>query len=262
MTRAVLLLALLAPLSLAQTNARPGPPAGWSAGVLGMSVSSPYAGADDDLLAVPVVQYEGRRAWFRGLRLGYRLHDQPHWSFAMIAQPRLLHLDPKDLAAGSNIRPRKRSADLGIAIERRLGRTRAELVAVTDALGRSNGQEVTGRLSLPLRFGPLLVSSDVGLRFWSDELSRYYAGVSPDEAGAGAQAYDPGAAIMPEVGVNARIPLSGGIMLSAQLRYRSLPGELTRSPLIADDHERAAFIGITYRLRPAESSAGNRSAER
>jgi MipA family protein len=239
------LLALLAPAAVAQP-ARSGPPSGWSAGVLSMSVSSPYRSADDDLLVVPVVQYEGERVYFRGLRLGYRLTPGQPWNVALVAQPRLLHLDREDIGQNTQIRDRKRSIDAGIAVDRQIGRIRTELVAVTDVLGRSNGQEVAGRVALPLRFGPLLLSPEAGVRFWSANMAAYYAGVHEDESGHGLSAYDPGSAVVPEVGLSARMPLTRAVVLTAQYRHRFLPGELRASPLIDDDYESSAFIGASY----------------
>jgi outer membrane protein len=211
-----------------------------------MSLSSPYVSGDDDLLLVPIVQYEGTRVYFRGLRLGYRLLNEQPWSVSVIAQPRLLHLDQEDFEIDTNIRDRDRSVDLGVSVERTFKRFRGELLVVTDILGRSNGQEATARLAMPLRFGPVSVTPDASVRYWSDNLIDYYAGIAPEEVRLEEFIYDPEPAVVPELGITARIPLSRSLLLAAQYRYRFLSDEFTESPLIDDDYESSLFLGVTY----------------
>ena len=96
------------------------------------------------------------------------------------------------------------------------------------------------------RFGLVALSPDVAVRFWSDSLMDYYAGVEADEVLREKLVYDPDAAVVPEVGLTARIPLSRTILLAAQYRHRFLTDDFTDSPLIEEDYERSFFLGLTY----------------
>ena len=260
-------LALLAlvPLAGAQEPAGRGADAQarspWGIGVGAAVSESPYAGEGTRLIPVPLLSYEGHRAYLRGVTGGWRLVDTPAFEFALIAKARLDGIDVDDLDRGqlarngvdaSLLEDRKRGLDLGLGMEwsGTGGQLQVELLA--DVTDRSGGQEASVQYGYPLRAGNGVLTPIVGATWWSDDMADYYYGTLPEEVARGVPDYRPGSLTIPHAGVSFFRPLGPTWSLVGSLRYSRLPGAIGDSPLVDPgiDDSFSMFVGVSRGFRP------------
>jgi outer membrane protein len=240
---ACLLAVSAAPSIGAAQEARQGPPP-WSFGLMTIVRDTPYAQADNDTLVVPLIQYEGERAYFRGLSLGWRLQQEGPVQVDLIARARLDGFEAKDSPVFEGMATRQRSVEVGASASTALGPGRIEFAAFTDAMARSGGQELDLMWRGDFRRGPLRLQPEAGLRWQSSDLVDYYFGVRPEEAIAGRPAYRAGSALVPRLALSGLMPLSGNWSVFARLSVDRLPSSIEDSPLVDRASERRAFIGL------------------
>lgn len=247
MRNALLTLTLLA--VAAPAFAQEGPPR-WTFGAMVADRDAPYRGLDEGLLFVPLVRFEGERAYLRGLRGGWRLVDDEGFEFALIAQARLdgYKAEDSDFLAGMD--DRKFSLDLGAAAtftSKKLGAL--DLAVVADTFDRSGGYEATAAWNVLFKAGGWTVIPGALLRWQSSDVVDYYFGVRPDEALPGRPAYSGDSALTPELSVLVSRPLSERWTLFARAGQAWLPSEISNSPIVADDSSTSLFVAIGYSPR-------------
>lgn len=244
----------LVPLVLLATAApalaQEGPPR-WTFGAMLADRDAPYRGLDEGLLFVPLVRFEGERAYLRGLRGGWRLVDHERFEFALVAQARLDGYEAEDSDFLAGMDDRKFSLDLGVAstwTSKKLGAL--DLAVVADAFDRSGGVEATANWSVLFRAGGWTVIPGALLRWQSSDVVDYYFGVRSDEALPGRPAYAGDSALTPELSVLVSRPLSERWTLFARVGQAWLPSEISSSPIVDDDSSTSLFVAIGYSPRP------------
>lgn len=246
----LLLLAVLpAPIDAREGGANSGPPGGWSAGLLAIGRDVPYRGADSTLIVVPALQYEGERAYLRGLRFGWRLAEGERGGIDLVAQARMDGYKASDSDFFTGMATRQRSLDIGLAGRWRPGVGELDASLVTDALSRHRGQAAFVGWGYPWRRGPLLLRPELGLRWWSADLVDYYAGVRPQETLPGRPAYRGRDALIGEAALGAVLALDARWALFGRVGFERLPSAISDSPLIDDDTAVIGLLGVTYRFR-------------
>lgn len=224
-------------------------PPRWSVAALAIWRDIPYRQADSDLLVVPAVQYEGERAYLRGLRLGWRAAGDRTLGLDLIAQARMDGYDAGDSPFLAGMATRQRSLDAGLAGHWRTAAGDLEASVVSDVLGRHRGQAAHLAWAWPVRRGALLLRPELGLRWWSANLVDYYAGVRPEEARPGRPAWRGGNALIAEAALGAVLALDRRWSLFGRLGYERLPSAITDSPLIDRDQAVVGLFGVSYGLR-------------
>lgn len=224
-------------------------PPRWSLAALAIWRDIPYRQADSDLLVVPAVQFEGERAYLRGLRLGWRAAGDRQLGLDLIAQARMDGYSADDSPFLAGMATRQRSLDAGLAGYWRTAAGDLEASVVSDTLGRHRGQAAHLAWAWPVRRGPLLVRPELGLRWWSANLVDYYAGVRPGEARPDRPAWRGGSAVIAEAAVGAVLALDRRWSLFGRLGYERLPSGITDSPLIDRDQALVGLFGVSYGLR-------------
>lgn len=246
------LLASLLLLAAAPALAQPAggerqPPPRWTFGVLAADRDAPYVGLDEGLLVVPLVRYEGERAYLRGLRGGWRLRDTDSHELAIFAQARTDGYDPKDSAFLAGMAERKFSLDLGVASAwtiDKVGVVEAALSA--DALDRSGGYEAALSWNGLFRAGGFTFIPGASVRWQSEDLVDYYYGVRAGEALPGRPAYRGEAAVIPDVSLLVQRRLGPRWTLFARASHPWLPSEVSNSPIVGDDNPTSVFIGLGW----------------
>lgn len=154
-------------------------------GQIGLGVvraARPFVDADDETFVVPVGNFEYGRFSFRGVEAAYRVWRGGKWFAEVLARPRFDGLEPKDSPFLAGMEERKLSLDAGVRAGYGTQRYIVAVDAVTDVLGRSDGQEVGLSLTVPRRYGKFGVTPSIGVAWVSSKLADYYYGVRPEEA--------------------------------------------------------------------------------
>ena len=246
-----LLAALLAaPLAHAQADVDDAPAEPrWTLGLIAIERDAPYRQLDEDLLVVPLVRFEGERAYLRGLRGGFRLVERGPLEFSAFLQARGDGYEAKDSPFLAGMEDRRFSVDAGLALGWRVPRVgQFELSAATDLLDRSGGQEFEASWTGLARAGEWRILPSVAMRWQSSDLVDYYYGVRADEALPGRPAYAGDAAVLPELSVLATRPLGERWQFFARVGHTWLPSEITDSPLVDDDGRTSILLGLGYAL--------------
>ena len=246
-----LLAALLAPaLAHAQSDDET-PPAEprWTLGLIAIERDAPYRQLDEDLLVVPLIRFEGERAYLRGLRGGFTLVERGPLEFSAFLQARGDGYEAKDSPFLAGMDDRRFSLDGGVALSWRVERIgQFEFSAATDLLDRSGGHEVDASWTGFLPAGKWRILPTVSLRWQSEDLVDYYYGVRSGEALPGRPAYAGDAALVPELSVLATRPIGKRWQLFARVGHSFLPSEITDSPLVDDDRRTSIILGLGYAL--------------
>jgi len=239
-----LLLSCLPPAVLAVA---PEPPPRWTFGAMAIQRDAPYRDYDEGLWAVPLLRFEGERAYIRGLRAGIVLAEGGGFSFGPVAQLRTDGFDAEESDVLAGMDDRNFSIDAGLAAAWRdddVGQF--ELSAVTDVLDRSGGEELELSYTALFRASGFRFVPQLAVRWQDEDLLDYYYGVRPEEALPGRPEYHPGSALTPELSVLAERPLSKRWTLFARVGHSWLPSEVRDSPIVEDGGRTTLALGVGY----------------
>jgi outer membrane protein len=90
----------------------------------------------------------------------------------------------------------------------------------------------------------------ISLEYRSSAYVNYLYGVTPGESAAsGYAAYNPGASVVPLVGLAASIPIAGDWALQLQFRHRWFDSAITNSPIVSARTQQTGNIAITYEFK-------------
>jgi MipA family protein len=237
-----LLLTCLAPAALAAE-----PPPRWTFGALAIDRDAPYRGYDEALLIVPLIRFEGERAYLRGLRGGFVLLRDGGFEFGPFVQVRGDGYDAEDSDFLAGMDDRERSLEAGLAASWRRERFgQVELSAATDVLDRSGGHELEASYSALFRAAGFTFVPQLAVKWQSGDLVDYYYGVRADEALPGRPAYRARAAVVPELSLLATRPLARQWTLFARVGHSWLPGEIADSPIVDGDGRTTLMLGLGW----------------
>ena len=229
------------------------------------AITQPYAGADSvRYVPEPLIIVQKDKFEFIGRTFGYELYEHDEVTVKAIAQWRFFgHKagDTSDVLQGMD--KRTGTGEVGLRAEYDFGRGAASVQAVADALSRHGGYEVEARASYELStWAPLSIRPNGGVRYQSSSLTDYYFGVDPEEALTQEfvciqapcdlpplvirPAYEVGDAITPFVGVTARQSVHPKVAFVGGFDLTFLDGTVQDSPIVDDDAQLFAFLGLIY----------------
>ena len=242
------------PLAIAGLCAGPAaaaePPPRWTFGALAIERDAPYRGLDEDVLVVPLVRFEGERAYLRGLRGGIVAVREGGFEFGPFLQVRGDGYDAGDSGFLAGMDDRRFSLDAGIAASWRRERFgQVELSAATDVLDRSGGHELEAAYTALFRAGGFTFVPQLSLKWQSDDLVDYYYGVRAGEATAWRPAYRADAATTPELSLLATRRFGPHWTLYARVGHAWLPDGIADSPIVADDSRTTVMVGLGWSPR-------------
>jgi len=256
----LVLLALSAAAAAQSDPATPARATGeWTLGLGAVAIDSPYAGEGSRLRPVPLLGYEGERAFMRGTAAGVHLVQSEGFTLDAIVAVRLDGFDIDDLGSGellangvdaALLEDRDDGLDAGVRATYGGGWGALSLDAVHDVTDASGGYEVALDYRYTWRVGRSSITANVGSSLLSDDLAGYYYGTLDEEVARGVAAYAPGSAIVHRIGVTWMHPVGEAWHLVASAEASHLPDELRASPLLEPDSDRTGrlFVGFGRRF--------------
>lgn len=261
---AACLLAMLIPASaLAQTTVPPDDQADtstssrWRLG-LGIVVSDhAYLGQGSQVTPFPLVDYSGDRFFFHGITGGAHLWKSNGFVVDAIVTTGFNTIDADEFNRAAlsrrginrdDLDDRDRSIDVGFAATWTGTAGQLKAIAKTDISGNSEGAEYSLEYGYPMQWGGFRITPTAGATLLSSRVADYYYGIHPDEMRRGVASYEPGSALIPEVGVNVLRLLGAKWAVTVGARYSALPNKISNSPLIDGSHGSSVFVGISRAL--------------
>ncbi|MGA9854341.1 MAG: MipA/OmpV family protein [Gammaproteobacteria bacterium] len=220
----------------------------WSLG-LGLAISQPgYVGVSRQITPLPLVFYHNGRFFFAGVSVGYVPFNGQHYSFAILAKPRINRLSASDSSQLAGIQTREWSIDGGgrFSVFGKWGRLNASVF--TDLLHRYNGIESDLDYQYPIHMPGWTLSPGIGVAWYNSPLTNYYYGVSSAEVAPGRPAYSPGRATNPFVQFDLRVPFGNRWQLLGGVKYMHFARSIQDSPIVDRSGTLTVFLGMSYRF--------------
>ena len=220
---------------------------------------SPYEGGerDDDFLPTPL--YESKHLRLQATRAALKV-DLGAWDTELFVQRRhegfALDRVPTSM---TGMAQRERSADLGLYLGFRFREGALWSQLTRDIAGASHGSELrVGYRHERWWQGRLRVRPYVVAALRDSRLNNYYYGVRPEEAIAGRPAYEPGAGLDLELGVQSAYRLAQRWQLIAGLAVERPSSSVQESPTTVDGVRPSATLGVLYGLETDPVPHGER----
>jgi outer membrane protein len=201
---------------------------------------------------VPLVLYEGEHFFARGSTLGWNFLGAGPWELAVIGEYLGDGYDSSDSDYLAGMNDRDPSFGMGGHVVWKPENLGLKLTAVTDVTDNSDGSQVRGEVFYTHRTGDWLLKPYADIVWQDDDYNNYYYGVKSSEANPaiGRTAYTADSDINYRIGaVAAYQKKNSPWMYIAGLRYDFLGDEITDSPIVGDDSEMTAVLGIAYTFR-------------
>ena len=218
-------------------------------GVAGVNASNIYAGASNKTRIRPGLKYS-KGAIAIGFKDGisYQLSQKQDNTITLSVVPRFKPYDTGDSAnlAGMS---RGRTIDFGIRSQFKVhdGGTLG-IQLFKELTDKHRGTQIDLEYSRLFMNDVVPFSFSIGSKWYSDGLSRYDFGVYHNEAKAGRAAYNPGALLVPYVGISSFYKFSDSVSLFGSISSQFLPSKLTDSPIVSASNKTTTAIGLSYSL--------------
>lgn len=232
----------------------------WSLGAGAAVIDSPYAGEGTRVRPFPLISYEGERVFLRGISGGVHLYQSHGVTFDAVLSARLYGFDIDDLGRdelqANGVDPdllRDRDDGLDAGFRATFGAAWGSITVegLHDVSGTSDGYEISLDYRYTWLFSRTAVTANAGASRLSSKLADYYFGILDEEVARGVDAYLPGSAVIPRVGVTLTHAIgSSKWQLLGSAEYQFLPNELTDSPLLERDRDGAGrlVLGLSRRF--------------
>lgn len=233
-----------------------GPARGWQIGLATVVADSPYAGEGSRVIPIPLLTYQGERAFFRGISAGWTLFGLGSFELAALAKLRLdgfkiRDLGREELAANGldsrRLEDRDNGLDAGLGLTWSGGAGKLDIELLSDIADKSGGEEFSVQYGYPTALGGGMLTPNIGATWLSKDMANYYYGTREEEVARGVAAYRPGAVTIPHMGLTYFRPLGETWTLLGNLKYSALPEEIKASPLIepGSDATASLFVGFS-----------------
>lgn len=219
----------------------------WGLGIGLRLENTPYRGQDPVADLLPILSYEGTRAYLRGTRGGIKVLDRSNLKVDLIAQFRLNRYAGE---SGSYLarmsRERAFEGGLSVVVPSTAGEFGIELLG--DMSNTHRGHELALIYARPFEWGGLRWRPAVSINRVSRDLANYYFGVTDGEALSDRPAYRPGVSTNIRFGMDAVYPLSTNGYLYGSLGFTRFDREISDSPIVNAQYRITGFAGYLYRF--------------
>ena len=204
-----------------------------------------YKDFDRRIVFFPILGYRGEKLQVYGPFISYSVLSEGSIEFLVQAKPRFAGYDESDSDVFEGMEDRKPTLDFGLGLNYEKDSWKIEVSSLHDVLDRSNGTELSTKISKTFRVGPVSVEPAIGLSYLDSKFVDYYYGVEASEATTDRPEYDADSAINTTLGVTfgTAVFLGGFTRLGVENDW--LDSSLTDSPLTDTDNNLRVFLSFT-----------------
>jgi outer membrane protein len=206
--------------------------------------TSTYQGADNNVIAIPLIMFSGEQFFIRGTGAGMHIYKDERLSVDLLGKYRFEAYEEGDSPSLVGIKDRNGTVEAGLAAQWRLEQAVLSCQFFTDLLNEHGGQEINLRIKKPFRWRMFFVAPYLGVSLHSDSFSNYYYGVDASEAITGRPEYDLGWTANWQAGMALRVGLTQQIMLNTLFGLEILDQEIADSPIVDQDMRFFGMVGI------------------
>jgi outer membrane protein len=220
-------------------------------GVGAVISTSPYRGVGQTVQPVPVVVWNYKNFYIKGVEVGYHFYSNDTITASIMTAPRFMGYHSSDSDTLSGMDNRTMSLDAGVRadISLPIGEdVRLSVKLVNDVLFRYDGREAGLALSKQFKSKYFQLTPSVGARLQSSQMVDYYYGVTSAEATANRPAYDPGHAINYFGDVMFNFGIHKNWIVMTKLGVEFLDSEIRKSPIVGRDVLVTGVVGVTRRF--------------
>jgi outer membrane protein len=216
----------------------------------GVSIStSPYEGADAQVIPLPIIYLEKDRFFIRGIRAGYAFYDTKPYECALFVQPRFMGYESGDSDMLADMEDRDWSLDAGLSGSWDIPwipDSSLSAALLQDTLDKSNGRELQLIYKQLFDMKPFFVRPSFGVIWQSEDLVDYYYGVKDFEAKANRPHYAPDACVNYYAGVDMIFYVAPQWALVSRVGIDIFGDEVKDSPIVGDSYQANFIAGAVY----------------
>ena len=211
---------------------------------------SPYRGVGTRSLAVPILVWDYKNFYAKGVEAGYYFYKTEGLRASVFTVPRFMGYHSSDSDALQGMKDREMSLDAGVKFQAALpwkGRT-LSLKVMNDVLSRNRGSVVELSAAHELKGGIWRLTPSFGVRAQSGRMTDYYYGIKDDEAGVGRPAYKPGAAFNYFADVLFSFGIRKDWIVVTKGSCEFLSNEIRQSPIVKKDILLTGVVGLARKF--------------
>jgi outer membrane protein len=220
---------------------------------------SVYIGGVKDTDFLPLVVYDSEYFYIESYRAGLKL-ERSGWRNELFIERRFegfaSNLEP---ASMTGMAQRHIGGDLGLATSHAWGGGTAYAEILTDVSGNSDGSELrVGYRHEAWWNGRFRWRPYVTVSFRDAKLNNYYYGVQPSEATPERPAYEPGAGVNLELGLQAAYHLTSRWQIFGGVSLIAPSSGIRGSPVVEDAMIPSVSVGLMYGFAPDKANMSDR----
>ncbi|MDD4700966.1 MAG: MipA/OmpV family protein [Desulfovibrio sp.] len=211
--------------------------------------TSEYKGIDSLGSPLPLLGYESKWLYLRGLSGGVHVYRDRYQEFNVQLSylPQNFYADWSDDSRMKRLDDRYSSLMAGLNYTLRTQYGHASATLSTDILGVNNGIMADVSYAYPLRFENVMFMPAVGVQWTDSNYNDYYYSISTSESRAsGLKEYSPENAFSPYAGLTMRVIINEDWSAIANARALFLGNEITDSPMVERSTTYSFSAGLLY----------------
>ena len=218
-------------------------------GAASITSSNIYAGASNETKVLPDLKYS-KGAFAIGFKEGvsYELSQKQNNTVTLSVVPRF---KPYDTSDSANLAGMSRGHTIDFGVRSKVivneGGT-LDIQLFKELTDKHSGTQIDLAYRKFFMNDVVPFSVSIGSKWYSSGLARYDFGVLDSEAKSGRAAYNPGAALVPYVGISSFYKFSDSVSLFGRISSQFLPSKLTDSPIVSESNKTTTVIGLSYSL--------------
>ncbi|MBF0121885.1 MAG: MipA/OmpV family protein [Candidatus Omnitrophica bacterium] len=213
--------------------------------------SSPYRGIGAKITPLPLIRYDYKDFYIKGVEAGYRFFKTEDVTLSILGSPRFMGYHSSDSDALQGMENRNNSFDAGVSGDYKLpkcGGIAMGASILTDVAGVHDGQVMTLSLSKKFSIKHFKLTPSLGARLQTSSLVDYYYGVRASEVAADRPEYKPGTAVNYFGDMMFNFGIHPKWIVITKVGVEFLDHEITRSPIVNKDYLVTGIIGVTRRF--------------